>query len=295
MHAKLVTDDLLERVAIARRECAVTLGMAHRTHQFARELLAFLFPHFSPSRDSARADLAAELDRLHAHLVETLAGALAADSGSDGASGPRSPESIADAFFDGLGAVREALLLDARAICEGDPAARSVDEVILAYPGFLAVALYRFAHALHALDVPLIPRLITELAHRETGVDIHPGARVGKAFAIDHGTGIVIGETSEIGDRVKLYQGVTLGAASVRKELARTKRHPTVEDDVVIYANATILGGDTVVGARSIIGGNVWLTHSVPPDSVVTHEGMLARARRTEAPAAGEVLLEYYL
>jgi serine O-acetyltransferase len=214
---------------------------------------------------------------------------------SEGAVPASSPEETTTRFFAGLGAVYDALLLDARAICEGDPAARSVDEVIAAYPGFLAVALYRVAHALHRLGVPLVPRLVTELGHRETGIDIHPGARIGSAFAIDHGTGIVVGETTVVGDRVKLYQGVTLGAASVRKELARTKRHPTVEDDVVIYANATILGGDTVVGARSIIGGNVWLTHSVPADSVVTHEGVSARARRADAPRPGEVLLEYYL
>src|SRR5690606_15379486 len=146
----------------------------------------------------------------------------------------------------------------------------SVDEVILAYPGFLAIAIYRIAHVLYRAEVPLLPRLLTEYAHRETGIDIHAGARIGASFSIDHGTGVVIGETTVIGDRVRIFQGVTLGALSVNKELASTKRHPTIHDDVVIYANATILGGRTEVGARSIIGGNVWLTHSVPPESVVT-------------------------
>jgi serine O-acetyltransferase len=154
--------------------------------------------------------------------------------------------------------------------------------VVVAYPGFRAIALFRLAHVLHGAGVPLLPRLMTELGHRETGIDIHPAARIGRAFSIDHGTGVVIGETTVIGDGVKLYQGVTLGAASVQKALANRKRHPTVEDGVVIYANATILGGDTVIGAGSVIGGNVWLTRSVPPGSVVTHDGLTER-RRTAA------------
>jgi serine O-acetyltransferase len=178
---------------------------------------------------------------------------------------------LADAFVAGLREVQDALRLDAQATCEADPATSSVDEVILAYPGFYALACHRLAHDLFLRGVPLLPRLITETAHRVTGIDIHPGARLGHGIAIDHGTGIVIGETSVIGDRVRLYQGVTLGALSVRKELARTRRHPTIEHDVVIYANATILGGDTVVGHSSVIGGNVWLTHSVPPHSVITN------------------------
>ena len=182
----------------------------------------------------------------------------------------------------------EALQRDAEATCEADPAARSVDEVILAYPGFLALACHRIAHGLLGRGVTLLPRLIAEYAHRTTGIDIHPGAQIGASCAIDHGTGIVIGETTVIGDRVRLYQGVTLGALSVRKDLARQKRHPTIEDDVVIYANATILGGDTVIGAGSVIGGNVWLTHGVPPGSVVTHGATVERPRVAEEP-----LLEY--
>jgi serine O-acetyltransferase len=192
------------------------------------------------------------------------------------------------AFLARLPDLKEGLDFDARATYEADPAARSVDEVLLAYPGFFALASYRIAHALAELGVTLLPRLITEFAHRTTGIDIHPNARIGRSLAIDHGTGIVVGETTVIGDRVRLYQGVTLGALSVRKELAQQKRHPTIEDDVVIYANATILGGDTVIGAGSVIGGNVWLTHSIPPGSVVTHGATIERPRVAEEP-----LLEY--
>ena len=173
-------------------------------------------------------------------------------------------------FLGALPNIREALLLDARAIYDGDPAAHSIDEVILAYPGFRATAVYRLAHQLQGCEVPLVPRLLSEFAHGQTGIDIHPAARIGESFAIDHGTGIVIGETAVLGNRVKLYQGVTLGALSVDKRMARTKRHPTIGDDVVIYANATILGGDTVIGNGSRIGGNVWLTRSVSAHSVVT-------------------------
>ena len=170
-------------------------------------------------------------------------------------------------------------MTDAAATCDADPAATSVDEVILAYPGFYALACHRFAHQLRMQGVPLLPRLISESAHRVTGIDIHPGATIGRAIAIDHGTGIVIGETSVIGDRVRLYQGVTLGALSVRKSLASTRRHPTIEDDVVIYANATVLGGDTVVGHDSVVGGNVFLTTSLPPDSIV-YQTSAVRVRR---------------
>jgi serine O-acetyltransferase len=284
-------DHFLARLAAARRAYEAPPALAERSERFTRDVLALLFPHWSPTRQCGVDELAAEQDALRASLVRLLTGIGEAEAGAgrDGASA----SALAARFLAALPGVYDALMLDARAVCDGDPAAHSVDEVILAYPGFRAVAHYRVAHALHGLGVPLVPRLITELAHRDTGIDIHPGARIGSAFAIDHGTGIVVGETTVIGDRVKLYQGVTLGAASVRKELARTKRHPTVEDDVVIYANATILGGDTVVGARSVIGGNVWLTQSVPPDSVVTHDGASPRARRPGARE--EHLLEFYL
>lgn len=163
-------------------------------------------------------------------------------------------------------------MLDAEAILEFDPAAESLEEVIQAYPGFYAIAIHRISHFLYLNKKSLLARIFSEIAHEKTGIDIHPGAKIGNSFAIDHGTGIVIGETTEIGDRVKIYQGVTLGAMSVSKKLATKKRHPTIEDDVVIYGNATILGGETIIGKNSIIGGNVWLTDSVPENSIVQHK-----------------------
>lgn len=174
-------------------------------------------------------------------------------------------------FFDALPQLYCKMNTDMTAIMEGDPAAKSEFEVIRAYPGFLAVCFYRIAFELWSAEVPLIPRILTEYAHSRTGIDIHPGARIGEYLYIDHGTGIVIGETTVIGNHVKLYQGVTLGALSVDKNMADTKRHPTIEDGVIIYAGATILGGNTVVGKNSVIGGNVWLTKSVPAGSTVYH------------------------
>ncbi len=193
---------------------------------------------------------------------------------------PDTPERLAHDFHASLPEIHEQLTLDAEAIEAGDPAAHGTAEVVLAYPGFLALAYYRIAHALHLRGIPLVPRMIAEIAHSRTGADIHPAARIGRSCCIDHGTGLVIGETAVIGDTVKLYQGVTLGALSVSKQASGTKRHPTIEDRVVIYANATVLGGDTIVGADSVIGGNVWLTHSVPASSLVYHQSQV-RVRTT--------------
>jgi serine O-acetyltransferase len=160
---------------------------------------------------------------------------------------------------------------DAKSLESHDPAAQSLEEIYLCYPGFFATAVYRLSRPLYLNGLPLIPRLMTEYAHKLTGVDIHPGADIGCCFFIDHATGVVIGETTVIKNKVKLYQGVTLGALSVNKTEKNIKRHPTVEDNVTIYANATVLGGDTIIGANSIIGGNVWITKSVPPNSLVYH------------------------
>ncbi|MEM8584031.1 MAG: serine O-acetyltransferase [Bacteroidota bacterium] len=168
-------------------------------------------------------------------------------------------------FEFGLPQVHTSLLDDANAILAGDPAATTLTEVLRTYPGFFAIAAYRIAHALDHLGIPLLPRMLTEIAHGRTGIDIHPKAQIGSRFCIDHGTGVVIGETVEIGEDVKIYQGVTLGALSVRKELAQTKRHPTIGNRVVIYAGATILGGETIIGDDAIIGGNTWIVESVPP------------------------------
>lgn len=182
---------------------------------------------------------------------------------------------VADRVYELLPQLSEQLSADAHAIYEGDPAAESVAEVKVAYPGFLAITVHRLAHAVHGLAVPILPRLLSEVAHARTGIDIHPGARIGRSFCIDHGTGIVIGETAVIGDKVKIYQGVTLGALSVQRHrvAGRTgranKRHPTIGDRVTIYSGANILGGNTVIGSGSIIGGNAWIVESVPENSKV--------------------------
>jgi serine O-acetyltransferase len=179
---------------------------------------------------------------------------------------------ISAKFIEQLPEVHRLLTTDVQAILNGDPAAKTEYEVVRAYPGFYAIAFYRLAHVLHKLDVPLVPRVITEFAHSKSGIDIHPGAEIGEYFYIDHGTGVVIGETAVIGNKVKLYQGITLGALSVSKDMASLKRHPTIEDNVVIYSGATILGGDTIIGHDSIVGGNVWLTRSIPPFTKIYHQ-----------------------
>jgi serine O-acetyltransferase len=243
----------------ASRVCS--LPVKHEASRFADALLEFLFPHFARTVPDTPREISSQLvllERDLAHLLNSLHVRL-----------PRTPEQLARKFTAALPDIYHRLGQDARAIHRGDPAAESVDEVILAYPGFLAIAIYRFAHVFYRMKVPIFPRILTEYAHQLTGIDIHPGAVIGSPFFIDHGTGIVIGETTVIGNNVKLYQGVTLGALSVEKRLANTKRHPTIEDGVIIYAQAVILGGSTVIGHHSVIGGNVWLTESVPPHSTV--------------------------
>ncbi len=272
------TESFLDLLSRERREYALPPRLRELSERFVHGVLELLFAHFTEEVRARHGEVAADLAALRALLVKALE-----------IPGPheRNCDGVVDRFFTELPAIREALLLDARALYDGDPAAESVDEVILAYPGFFAIAVYRIAHELHGCGVPIFPRLLTEVAHRDTGVDIHPGARIGRSFAVDHATGIVIGETAVLGERVKLYQGVTLGALSVSKRKQGTKRHPTIGDDVVIYANATILGGDTVIGAGSLIGGNVWLTSSVPPHSVVTPT---ARVERRESSGADDLL-----
>ena len=181
-------------------------------------------------------------------------------------------EEVATGLIEEIPEIRRKIQLDVIAAYNGDPAAKSNEEVILSYPGLEAILVYRIAHYLYENGVPIIPRIMSEHVHGKTGIDIHPGAKIGESFFIDHGTGVVIGETCIIGTNVKIYQGVTLGALSVKKSLTGNKRHPTIEDDVTIYANATILGGETVIGKGSTIGGNTWVTKSVPAGSVVTQE-----------------------
>ena len=238
--------------------------------------LAILFPHFAGCPSRERTTVPRELQQL-----ERLLGKIATAIDDAGLQVPKSPKLL----LDEIEGIHAWLTEDAQAFYERDPAAKGIDEVVLAYPGYYAIASQRIAHALHRLRVPFVPRLITEKAHERTGVDIHPGARIGRRFVIDHGTGVVIGESTEIGNGVTLYQGVTLGALAVEKELADQKRHPTIEDHVVIYANATILGGRTVIGHDSVIGGNAWITQSVPPYSQVTQTEVRRRVdRRSENP-----------
>jgi len=249
----------------AQRDAATFgLQLKQSAQRWTDDVLAALFPHFCPKTYQSAGELEAELQRLERDLVRMITPLLPPSAAS--------AETIAREFSSAIPEIHRALLLDAEAINLGDPAAESLDEVILTYPGFTAIAIHRLAHELYRLRVPIFPRLLGEYAHQLTGIDIHPGATIGPSFAIDHGTGIVIGESTVIGRNVKIYQGVTLGALSVAKDLAKQKRHPTIEDNVVIYAQAVILGGDTVVGHDSMIGGNAWLTHSVEPLSVVQHE-----------------------
>ncbi len=239
--------------------------------QFFDELLGVLFPEFASERFSdlkslehRMKELRTELRQIFDHNKECI------KSGIKG---------LENEFFNALPEIRSKLLLDIDAIYLGDPAAQTRGEVIRTYPGFYAIAAHRIAHQLLKLGVILIPRIISEHAHRQAGIDIHPGAEIGDYFCIDHGTGIVIGETTVIGSKVKIYQGVTLGGLSVKKEDARKKRHPTIEDKVVIYAGATILGGDTVIGENSIIGGNVWLTKSVPANSKIYYQAKMTNTQ----------------
>lgn len=230
---------------------------------WVNDLICLLFPERSDINLSSAAEVEAKFSDLRTELVDLL-------NATSGCNGNGNTDK-ADGFFKNIPELYRILNTDIEALLAGDPAARTRFEIIRAYPGFYAISFYRIAHALFDLTIPLLPRIITEYAHSKTGIDIHPAAEIGEYFFIDHGTGIVIGETTIIGDHVKLYQGVTLGALSVDKTMASVKRHPTVEDHVIIYSGATILGGETIIGHNSIIGGNVWLTKSVPSCSTVYH------------------------
>jgi serine O-acetyltransferase len=271
-----VDDDALRQLFREHRSAPPT-PPPQQVREWADELLGMLFPQRSPERPDTLADLRERWHRSRRRLTALL------EAMGDALHAPVA--SLVDRFADDLPGLRATLLQDADAICAGDPAAVDVDEVVRTYPGFCAIAIYRVAHHFHDSGVPVLPRVLTEHAHACTGIDIHPGAEIGERFCIDHGTGIVVGETTTIGRNVKLYQGVTLGALSVQKEMARTKRHPTVEDDVVIYAGATILGGDTVVGRGSVVGGNVWLLHSVPPASRVYYDPETVIEERPRPPS----------
>jgi serine O-acetyltransferase len=247
-----------------------------------KQLSTLMFPGFVDAEQVTHDDLewlAHEvLASLRERLVEEIGRVLRFERQCATVEAAVESERLAIQFLESLPRVRSLLLLDVQASYDGDPAATSTAEVILSYPFITAILVQRTAHVLHQMGVPLIPRMMSEWAHSATGIDLHPGAHIGQSFFIDHGTGVVVGETCRIGDRVKLYQGVTLGAKSFKKDdsgrvIKGTKRHPDIEDDVTIYSGATILGGDTVIGARSTVAGNTWLTHSVPADSLVLNEG----------------------
>jgi len=230
------------------------------------------FGHVSATERGVEGYVGDLVDEVYRRLSQEICKALRLESGTDSGGRQERAEELCLRFLQTLPRLRNLLGLDLEAAMDGDPAAKSTHEIILSYPAMKAISVYRVAHELTRFNVPLIPRIMTEYAHLETGIDIHPGARIGRRFFIDHGTGVVIGETTGIGDNVKLYQGVTLGALSFPEGAAAArgkKRHPTIEDNVVIYSGATILGGNTVIGRDSIIGGNVWIISSVPPGSKV--------------------------
>jgi len=241
---------------------------------WALQVIRLLYPEQSKQVFTAVHQLQEEFLRLEKELCQVMNATKACQNCDN--------EQLAKEFFEQVPDLYELLNTDIQAIFNGDPAARSEFEVIRTYPGFFAISFYRLAHSLFKHDVPLLPRILTEYAHSKTGIDIHPAAEIDEYFYIDHGTGVVIGESCKIGKHVKLYQGVTLGALSVAKSMAFTKRHPTVEDHVVIYSGATILGGETVIGHNSVIGGNVWLTKSVEPYSTVFHKPAITVLNKTK-------------
>jgi serine O-acetyltransferase len=261
----------ISKIHQAHQECA-DCPSPKVIQQFFEELLGLLFPEYSVNKIKEKKDVEEVFNRLQSTLSSILVRNAHLHSGNG--------NDLAERFFEGLEKVFEMVHEDVDAMYEGDPAAKSRTEILRSYPGFFAIAAFRIANLLHNLGVKLIPRIITEFAHSKTGIDIHPGAQIGRSFCIDHGTGVVIGETTIIGNHVKIYQGVTLGALSVDKADADLKRHPTIEDHVIIYSGATILGGKTVIGRDSVIGGNVWLTKSVPARSKVYYQTKMYHADR---------------
>ncbi len=257
----------------------VNLPSQESVNEISRDCMHLLFPGYFEEAKLEKKDVPRLVDTVLARIGNRLE--VEIEKSLRFARDPepkRHARVLAEETLATLPDLRKAIRTDVEAAYQGDPAALSYEEIIVAYPCVLAISLQRFAHVLYSMRVPLLPRMITEFAHERTGIDIHPGAKIGTHFFIDHGTGVVVGETAIIGDDVKLYQGVTIGALSVRKEEGDVKRHPTIEDEVTIYSGATILGGRTVVGRGSVIGGNVWLTHSVPPFSrVYLPEGDSAR------------------
>jgi serine O-acetyltransferase len=287
---KEVLPEITDAIVATYTECAHSNHLGHKPLpsrdaivDILDDLLEILFPGFGRRQNLHMGNVEYRVgdlvDGLHDKLTVQIARALRHDYEGEPSQVDFEARAQEDAIelLRRLPDLRQVLEQDVQAAFEGDPAAKSYPEIVFCYPGLEAVTIYRLAHELLLLGVPLIPRMMTEYAHSKTGIDIHPGARIGPSFFIDHGTGVVLGETCDIGARVKLYQGVTLGALSFPRDAAGNiirgmKRHPTLESDVVVYANATILGGDTVIGHHAVIGSSVWLTHSVDPYTVVSLE-----------------------
>jgi serine O-acetyltransferase len=259
-------DKFWQKLYRAHKDCSTCPSPAE-VGIFFGDLLGLLFPDYSQLSFATEADFEKHLLKLKGELGRILQYQPNRPKGSE--------EGLTSRFFDAVPEIHERINEDVKAMFDGDPAAKSKTEVVRTYPGFYAIAAYRVAHELYKLGITDIPRIITELAHSKTGIDIHPAAAIGRYFCIDHGTGVVIGETTIIGDYVKLYQGVTLGALSINKDDAEKKRHPTLEDHVVVYAGATILGGKTTIGHHTVIGGNVWLTRSVTPYSKIYYQSKM--------------------
>ncbi|HWE35740.1 MAG TPA: serine O-acetyltransferase [Isosphaeraceae bacterium] len=289
---------ITERILLTYDECGAIHHLGHSPLPSYREVVDILadlreiiYPGFGRRQNLHMGNVAYHvgdlIDSLHDRLALQIARALRHDCRAQDLEADFEAEGqgFALRLLERLPDLRKLLAGDVQAAYEGDPAARGLDEIVFCYPGVAAITVFRVAHELHAMGVPLIPRMMTEYAHAKTGIDIHPGATIGRRFFIDHGTGVVIGATTHIGDGVKVYQGVTLGALSFPRddstgELVRdTKRHPTIEDDVVIYANATILGGRTVIGHHAVVGSSAWITRSVAPYTTVTIEDPRLRYR----------------
>jgi len=267
-------DKLFVQKLYQSHQSCPTCPSPEEVSQVFAKLLAALFPDFSHDSFPTFLDFENHFNRLRIELEEII--------NLTAGHSQLNVKEVTGKFFEVLPEIHHRLENDIQAMYAGDPAAKSTSEVVRTYPGFYAIASYRIAHELHRLGVKGIPRVITEHAHSKTGIDIHPAASIGEHFCIDHGTGIVIGETALIGNHVKIYQGVTLGALSVDKGDAEKKRHPTIEDHVVIYAGATILGGETIIGQNSVIGGNVWLTRSVPTHSKIYYQAKMYNGETEE-------------
>lgn len=268
-----MNESYIKRLYLSHKACPTCPSPTEVSELFTR-LLGVLYPDFSVDSFQNLESFTGHLQKLQfdfGKIIKTTAG-----------NEFRNEEEVVEKFFKALPAIHQELEQDIKAMYEGDPAAKSTSEIVRTYPGFYAIAAYRLAHEINSLGVVGIPRVITEHAHSKTGIDIHPAAKIGSHFCIDHGTGVVIGETTIIGNHVKIYQGVTLGALSVDKSDAEKKRHPTIGDNVVIYAGATILGGETSIGHDSVIGGNVWLTRSVPANSKIYYQSKMYNGETEE-------------